>query len=149
MNEILFYKYDGHIDTINKQLENPYSMTGKTHNMVDILHPSITVQYDGTGIFPYNYCYIPDLKRYYFISGITNDGGKKYILQLDVDVLKTYEQQILGTTATVTESSDPDPYISNRQGVYDLRPNYEKLVFPVTGLFNPEGKMIMITIKGK
>lgn len=148
MNEIIFYKYDGHIDTINKRLETPYNMTGKIHNSIDILHPSITVQYDDTGVFPYNYCYIPDLNRYYFISGVTNDGGKKYILQLDVDVLKTYETEILAANGTVSENDGGEPYISNRTVITDVRPKYEKLTFTTPDLFDSDGTQIMVTIKG-
>lgn len=42
-----------------------------------------------------NYCYIDELKRYYFINDVRLLTGGLYELQLDVDVLMTYKNAII------------------------------------------------------
>lgn len=147
METITFYNYDGHPNTVNKVLNEPHEFNGSLRQTLDVLRPqlSITALYRPT----YNYCYIPSLNRYYFVTGVEFVGNKKYDLSLQVDVLKTYENEIMNATATVQESDTPQPYVSTRQSVYDRRPNFEQLDFPTKGLFNDEGSIIMVTIKGK
>lgn len=147
METITFYNYDGHPNTVNKVLNEPHEFNGSLRQTLDVLRPqlSITDLYRPT----YNYCYIPSLNRYYFVTGVEFAGNKKYDLSLQVDVLKTYENEIMNATATVQESDTPQPYVSTRQSVYDRRPNFEQLEFPTKGLFNDEGSIIMVTIKGK
>lgn len=147
METITFYNYDGHPNTINKVLTEPHEFNGSLRQTFDVLRPqlSITALYRPT----YNYCYIPSLGRYYFVTEIQYAGNKKYDLSLQVDVLKTYENEIMNATATITESDTPQPYVSTRQNVYDKRPNFEQLDFPIKGLFNDTGSIVMVTIKGK
>lgn len=147
METITFYNYDGHPNTVNKVLNEPHEFNGSLRQTLDVLRPqlSITALYRPT----YNYCYIPSLNRYYFVTGIEFAGNKKYDLSLQVDVLKTYESEIMNATATVQESDTPQPYVSTRRSVYDRRPNFEQLDFPTKGLFNDEGSIVMVTIKGK
>lgn len=146
MATIEFYKYNGHPNTINKTLGDATIIQGDIRHDMDVLHPLITLRVDARPT--YNYCHIPTTGKYYFIDSIVFIGGKDYKLRLSVDVLKTYEQEITAATATVTERANPDKHISNRAGVYDIRPNFEKIDFPNKGLINLEGTVIMVTIKG-
>lgn len=147
METITFYNYDGHPNTINKVLADPHEFSGSLRQTFDVLRPQLSISAPHRPT--YNYCYIPSLGRYYFVNEITYVGNKKYDLSLQVDVLKTYESEIMNATATVTESDTPQPYVSTRQSVYDRRPNFEQLDFPTTGLFNDTGSIVMVTIKGK
>jgi hypothetical protein len=83
------------------------------------------------------------------VDRVSFEGNNAYELSLRVDVLKTYESEILAATGRVSESDNPDPYISNRESVYKRTPNFEKVAFANTGLFKEDGSIIMITIKGK
>ena len=79
---------------------------------------------------------------------VSFEGNNAYELTLRVDVLKTYESEILAATGRVSESDNPDPYISNRETVYKCTPNFEKVPFANTGLLNETGGIIMVTLKG-
>ena len=79
---------------------------------------------------------------------VSFEGNNAYELTLRVDVLKTYETEILAATGRVTESDNPDPYISNRETVYKRPPYFEKVPFANTGLLNETGGIIMVTLKG-
>lgn len=86
--------------------------------------------------------------RYYFIDSITLLSSDKATLKLSVDVLKSYESEILQASATVTQTDNPDKHSSNRETIYNRKPNFEKIEFPNKNLFNDTGTMIMVTIKG-
>ena len=133
-------------NTINKKLGSFISMNGDFRGVFNTFRPSITIRVKE--LPTYNYCFIPDLNRYYFIDSVTFLGNSAYELSLKVDVLKSYETLILQAMGTVTNSDTPDKYVSNRNSVYSRKPNFIKLDFPNTKLFNDEGKIIMITLKG-
>lgn len=146
MTTINFYQYNGRPTTVNKQLENGTTVNGDLRQDFDILRPVITLklpQYPN-----YNYCHIAALGRYYFVESITYIGNGMYEIKLSVDVLKTYETQILAAYATVTKTDNADKYLSNRNVVYSRVPQFQKLTFENTGLLNNTGQIVMITIKG-
>lgn len=146
MITINFYQYNGRPNTVNKQLENGTTVNGDLRQDFDILRPVITLklpQYPN-----YNYCQITSLGRYYFVDSITYIGNGMYEIKLSVDVLKTYETQILAAYATVTKTDNADKYLSNRNVVYSRVPQFQKLTFENTGLLNSTGQIVMITIKG-
>lgn len=146
MTTINFYSYNGHPNTVNKQLGTFTAIEGDLRQTFDVLRPTVTLRKQPRPTF--NYCYIPDLGRYYFVERVSFEGNNAYELSLRVDVLKTYETEILAATGRVSESDNPEPYISSRETVYNRTPNFEKVPFANTGLLNETGGIIMVTLKG-
>ena len=56
----------------------------------------------------YNYCYIAEFKRYYYIKNIAWLGGTAFQLDLHVDVLYTYKTQITAQQCMVAYSTSGD-----------------------------------------
>lgn len=146
MVTIKFYKYTGRPRTVNKTLGESTDISGVLRDDFNMIKPVITIRKQDVSNF--NYCFIPDFNRYYFIEEVTLQNKNEYEMQLSLDVLKTYETQILDATGRVTEQDNPDPYISNRDTVYNRKPNFEKVPFTETGLLNETGGIIMVTLKG-
>lgn len=146
MVTIQFYKYTGRPRTVNKTLGESTDISGVLYDNFNMIKPVITIRKQDVSNF--NYCFIPDFNRYYFIEEVTLQNKNEYEMQLSLDVLKTYETQILDATGRVTEQDNPDPYISNRETVYKRTPNFEKVPFAETGLLNENGGIIMVTLKG-
>lgn len=146
MTTINFYSYNGHPNTVNKQLGEFTAIEGDLRQTFDVLRPTVTLRKQPRPTF--NYCYIPSLGRYYFVDRVSFEGNNAYELSLRVDVLKTYESEILEATGRVSESDNPDPYISNRETIYKRTPNFDKVPFANTGLLNETGGIIMVTLKG-
>lgn len=146
MTTINFYSYNGHPNTVNKQLGEFTAIEGDLRQTFDVLRPTVTLRKQPRPTF--NYCYIPSLGRYYFVDRVSFEGNNAYELSLRVDVLKTYESEILAATGRVSESDNPDPYISNRETIYKRTPNFDKVPFANTGLLNETGGIIMVTLKG-
>lgn len=82
--------------------------TEKTIYLTDatnILYPVISLDYDG-GVLTsgYNYCYIPAFNRYYYITGISCDDGKRIFITCSIDPLNTYKSGILSAPVNVVRS---------------------------------------------
>ena len=84
---------------ITKTLTNETTVTGNLRKSVDIIEPILELNFPN--IINFNYCYIPDFKRYYYITKITALTSKLFEIQLFVDVLMTYKNKILEQTATI------------------------------------------------
>ena len=65
-----------------------------------ILTPRLLLKYD-EDLFVANYMYVPKFKRYFYITDIANINGNEMSITGKVDVLKTYEDEIRGSTAVV------------------------------------------------
>lgn len=145
MVTIDFYNYDRRTYAVNKVLANPTSMSGVLRDKTNVMMPELLVRFNR--VFDFNYCYIRELNRYYYIVDVTIVDATTYKIRLSLDVLKTYETEIMAATGTIIESDDADKYISNRQKIYDVRPNVERIDY-TPNLFDATGSMIMVTLKG-
>lgn len=145
MIKIKTFYFDGKPNEVNKTLQENEEYTGVLNSTVNILEPVIRFRSNNVGTF--NYVYIESLQRYYFVSEIHQDGDICTV-RLRVDVLFTYKDIILNSTATLTKSENGNKYLSNRSNVVDVRPNVRKLDFPNKELLNETGSIVMVTIKG-
>lgn len=122
--QVILYKYNGRMNTITKELPtSSLTLEGVLKEGTSLLNPSILIEstnydrvvndsnirvgYLNNGIFrkiaynqlerlfDYNYAYIPDFKRYYFITDINSFRTNLWRIDMKVDVLKTYESDIL------------------------------------------------------
>lgn len=87
---------EGHITETICYLKDPTS----------IIKPTLIIQgadstFEGKQFPDYNYCYIADFHRYYFITNITSISALVWQIDCEVDVLATYRSEILGTKAFV------------------------------------------------
>lgn len=70
-----------------------------------VLYPTITLDMGSAGGYPdYNYCYIPDFDRYYYIQDMVN-RGPVWEIKLKVDALASWRDTIGGTSLYVLRSS--------------------------------------------
>lgn len=106
---IKLYKTTSEPIKVSKELTNEKIMTGNLKEECSILSPSIMIQSDES-IFTYNYAYIDEFLRYYFITDIVCVRNGLYRLSLKVDVLTTYQEEIKSLKAV----------ISRQQNTYNL-----------------------------
>ena len=145
MIKIKTFIYDGKPNAVNKTLQENEEYTGVLNTTFNVLTP--VVRFRTRTPVSFNYVYIESLNRYYFVSELTQDGDICTV-RLRVDVLQTYKEKILASSATLTKSENGNKYLSNRSNVVDVRPNFRKLDFPNKNLINETGSIIMVTIKG-
>lgn len=143
--EIQLYNYTGKANVINKALPEALTLTGNVGG-VDIRKPTVTVTCDE--VFNYNYCYISELKRYYFVSSVVQRADGVAALSLTCDVLTTFAKQIMQSKITVTtQTTDTAPYMSGNTVQYNVAPDIKRYSF--ADAFTTDGNIIMITLKGK
>jgi hypothetical protein len=145
MIKIKTFIYDGKPNAVNKTLQENEEYTGELNATFNVLTP--VVRFRTRTPVSFNYVFIESLNRYYFVSELNHDGDICTV-RLRVDVLFTYKDIILNSTATLTKSENGNQYLSNRANVVDVRPNIRKIDFPNKGLLNETGSIIMVTIKG-
>ena len=140
--EVRFYKYLGARNVLDKVLPEPVVKNGSVLNF-DYRSPVLVTRGDVTGL---TMCYVPSLKRYYFIDNVSYDGDKANLL-LSCDVLMTFSDKIKNATGTVFSTYNPRKYDDDYRPICDVRTNKERINFPSEPL-TEDGSIVMITIKG-
>lgn len=98
----LYYTTDTPIKA-DKTLTALGTLTGTPTSNININSPVFKVTY--SNIIPsVNYAYIPDFGKYYFVKPPTLNTDGSAILELSVDVLKTYGAAIKNCDAVVIRS---------------------------------------------
>lgn len=148
MIDVTFYNCTYPKNWLGKTLNDPFTMECVLRKSTDICNITITIKHDE--IPRWNYVYIPSLSRYYFVETTTILGNGTYELKLHCDVLQTYEKFIRWGAGTLTsgQHATPNKYASNRNTVYDVRPQTEIKTFPNTKLFNNYINLVMVTLRG-
>lgn len=76
---------------------------------LDILTPNFRLQYHST-FNRINYCHIPLLGRYYFITNTRLESGDAMIISCESDVLMSYRNEILNLDCVCLRTSDNAKY---------------------------------------
>lgn len=85
---------------INKSLSDEKIYACFLKDRTSILRPSIILE-TSDALYQYNYMYIPDLGRYYFIDDIISIHNNQWMINAHVDVLETYKSGILNNNAVI------------------------------------------------
>ena len=97
--EIKLYSMTSERNRLGKSKTDITTLSGSLKNQCNILNPSIIVEYIPPASF--NYFYIPEFSRYYFVTNITYITNSIVEITGSVDVLDSYEQQIRNNTAVI------------------------------------------------
>ncbi len=118
------YKTSSEPEKLDKSLSNDISMTGQLTNESSVINPVILVTTD-TNIATYNYAYIPDFGRYYYINNIVSVRNGLWRIELRVDVLMTYKAQIRANTGMIDRLEQTEqPYIADGRYTFDSYNEY-------------------------
>lgn len=91
------------VEKIEKTLSAGSTYSCALKDDTSVLDPVIILQ-TSDNIFSYNYMYISDFGRYYFIKDIVSLNNNRWQITAHVDVLETYKQQILSNEAVIKRS---------------------------------------------
>lgn len=103
--EIRLYVNKSEPNRMTKELSNELILDGSLRNGVSILSPSFNLQ-RGQGITNYNYAYVPQFERYYFITDIKSVRNSFWNVSLSVDVLMSFADQIKNVMAIAERSEN-------------------------------------------
>lgn len=137
-----FYKCKSDKRYANKTLEVVYSDVDLTYiDKTDIMNPIIKL---GKALEPldFNYVYIPELKRYYYVSEPPTFEAGYYRVQLHVDVLMSFIDEIKKQNVIVSRQENAyNLYQVDPKMVIYNTPVYRVLKFP--GGFDSTGHFIL------
>ena len=142
--EIKLYYNSSDNRCIKKNVTNEFTITGTLRESTSIIKPEITI----TSAVPlrYNYCYIPSLKRYYYINDIVSVKNGVWKIIMEVDPLMSFKNDIVSLKVVVSKQSsvtNGDEYIDDGSLVTDNL--MFKTVYNFPNGFNNDSEYILIT----
>ena len=93
----------------------------------------------------YNYLYIHELNRYYFIENVSVTITDLYKLQLHCDLLETYKNDILNSFALINQTGNNNKYYD---GGYLSQSNYDVDIYKSNKVFNSAKTLVLTTLGG-
>ena len=149
---IKLLSYSGHRNKINKSgcFYNEWNTTGILRGDTSFLNPVIALE-KTTPPFEssYNYMYIPEFSRYYFINDIVTLSNGVWEIHADVDVLYSNYKDIFESQAILAKSQDvnnSNMYLNDGSFVMDSHKFDQVIPFP-SGLTD-SGHNILICAGG-
>ena len=98
-------------------------------------------------ISDYNYAYIPQCHRYYYINDIIALSGGRVKLILSVDVLKSYASDILNSTQLVTRQKNKGKmYLADTDWTVDGRTYLRSQYFSENHFAPQNDSFVLITV---
>lgn len=100
------YKNTSPVEKIGKDLTDQQSITDVLLKRdTSILRPVLLVN-DARGVTDFNYMYISEFSRYYFIDDIRSTHNNIWEISAHVDVLETYKDEILANQAVIRRQTN-------------------------------------------
>ena len=130
---------------INKSITAGITLSGTLRNSSNVVTPTIIINIENPTI--YNYAYIPEFKRYYFITDYISVRTGIWQINLKSDVLMSFKDSILASRVLVNKSeSNGNNYLSGSNWVSNCKAKTDIISFS-GGLLN-DGQYILITAGG-
>lgn len=98
-------------NTIGKVLENETNYNIKFKSQVERTKPVVVLMSET--MIDFNYAYIPDFNRYYFVEKIEVTPNKIYNISLRCDVLESFKNDILESSGFVNQQTTPNKYYNS------------------------------------
>lgn len=142
--EIKLYHTTSPNNKIGKTLtdESSYDCKFKKDSTCDVLNPVVYIYSEN--YIDFNFAYIEQFHRYYFVNNVVIFPNNIYKLELSVDVLDSYKDSILKNTIHVTRKEN-----SNMEGA-DVTPlnsrQYQKIDFE--SMFKLQRYFVLVTSVG-
>ncbi len=144
--EIVLYQNLSERQAVTKDLRNGFQLIGSLRNETSVIKPNILIE--ATNPSGFNYCYIPEFGRYYFIDDMTSLRTHLWRIECSVDVLMSFKDAILNLNVIVSDDTSPDQeqYMSGDVWAATVKSKTDVLNFP-SGLLDT-GEYILITSGG-
>ena len=93
------------VEKIGKNLDAGTEFTCDLKADTSVLKPTLVLQ-SASSLAGFNYMYIPDFNRYYFIDDIVSKNNVIWEVSGHVDVLETYKADILKQSAVISRQQN-------------------------------------------
>ena len=144
--EIILYNNKSPKNKIGKTLTNPNTITGSLRGETSI--SNIQMLLNIVDLNPYNYMYVADFGKYYFITNIISVRTGLWLVTASIDVLESYTSEILSLDVILSTTE------STGSKQYKMGPCWDVLVKDKTDIISfsdgllTTGEFILITAGG-
>lgn len=144
--DIIFYTISDEKNKLNKTLDDGATFSGVLKEETSIIKPSIIIEAEN--LSSYNYVYISEFGRYYFIKDITSIKNNLWRVSCFVDVLMSFKSAILTCPIILadSESTEIETYLGGDVWKSLVKSKTDIISFS-SGL-NDTGEYILITSGG-
>lgn len=141
---ITFYINSSERDRISKSLSSPLSLSGSLKDECSVMNPIILV--NTSNLSMYNYCYIPEFGRYYFISDMSAVRTGLWRVSLSVDVLMSFKSDILASSCIIEKQAlHTRSNMLINDGSYINQVDTFNEIVQFSGGFNTNGEFVLVT----
>lgn len=144
---ISLFKTASENNRVVKVLTDEKQLSGELRDQTSVLNPSIRIE-SADNISTYNYAYISEFGRYYYITDIVSVRTNCWVVSLRCDVLMSYKDEIqnLNVILNNTQETGLSNYLSSPNWVSLVKTKTDIKAFP-SGL-SEQGEFILITAGG-
>ena len=144
---ISLFKTASENNRVVKVLTDEKQLSGELRNQTSVLNPTIRIE-SADNISGYNYCYISEFGRYYYITDIVSVRTNCWVVSLRCDVLMSYKDEIQSMNVILnnTQETGLSNYMASSNWVNLVKTKTDIKVFP-SGL-SEQGEFILITAGG-
>ena len=145
---LVLYKNNSERNCVIKVLTNELTLNGSLRHETSVKTPVITIAGDNS-IISYNYAFIVEFNRYYFITDIKAVRNGIWELSLLCDVLMSFKDDILTSYAVIDQTQEYDiyNYLSSDTFVTSVKDKTDIINFSGSSLLD-SGEYILITAGG-
>ena len=142
------YQNTSPVEKIGKNLTNQQTISDVLIKRdTSILKPVLLVN-DARGVTDFNYMYISEFSRYYFIDDIRSTHNNIWEISAHVDVLETYKNEILANTAVIRRQTNKfNTYLNDPEWKVYADENVVAYKFTQTAL-NKDMKFVLAVAGG-
>lgn len=146
MYTMKFYKNLSENNDVDKVLTDEKIVLGEPRGAVNILSPVIRANGKEYGITynTFNYCYIVELERYYYIDSFQFYANGLVEMNMSVDVLMTYKDDIRASSGLILKQRVYNPYY----GDYDTESRADLDTLTFNDPFNHDGEFVIVAMRG-
>ena len=130
-------------------LSNRYVVDGNIKTATSVTNPIITISRSNFIPYMYNYMYIEEFARYYFIDDVVNVQNRVWEIQASCDVLYSFASDIGNSEAVIDKAentNDANLYLNDGSFITDVRKDIEVKEF--SSGFNTNGSYVLICAGG-
>lgn len=144
---IALYKNMSEKNKIGKTLTGGLFYSGTMRSAASVTSPQISIE-STDNLSDYNYAYIAEFGRWYFITDIVASRENLWRFDLGVDVLETYKDRIkqLNVIISNSETTGASDYLNSQVWLATCREKTDIINFP-SGM-SEGGGFVLITAGG-
>ena len=143
---IILYDNKSPKNKIGKTLVNANNITGSLRGETSI--SNIQLLLNIVDLNPYNYMYIADFGKYYFITNIISVRTGLWLVSASIDVLESYKNEILQLNVILSDTESIGSKQYRNGSCWDVLVKDKTDIVSFSDGLLPTGEFILITAGG-